>query len=439
MSFLDYIFGFLLVLGPIVLIHELGHFLVAKFFGVRVVVFSIGFGKRLWGFVRNGTDYRICALPLGGYVRMGGEIAEDASDDPAEFVNKPRWQRILIYLAGPAMNFAFSIGLVTVLFMLGISLMVFHEAAPVVGFIEAGSPAAQAGIVEGDRILAINERPMPLWKEVAFAVSTAKTAPEEPPLRFEIERGGERLNLLVKPVKHPEYGDGDIGIGPRLSLTFAEIVPGGAASTVDLRVDDVVRKVDGIPIGGIDDLIGVLKDKAGQRVEFDLLRDGEPVLVGVVPKLVDGRGQIGARFKLSRKLPLGEALIASLKVNADVVEKTARLMKMMVSREVAAKDTLSGPIGIAAYSGEAFRGGFEQILYMIAMLSVSIGIMNLLPIPILDGGQIAILGIESVLRRDLSLGVKERFAQVGFMLLVLLMSVALIFDLLRNVPKLFAE
>lgn len=431
---LIFIPAFIFSLGVIVFVHESGHFLVARLFGVRVLVFSLGFGKAIWGFHHGGTSYRIARIPLGGYVRMGGEMPEDRTGAPDDFLSKPRWQRILIYLAGPSMNVALSIGLIAGVFMQGIEMQAIEEIPAVVGLVEDNSPAAAAGLEKGDRILRINGDAVSLWKDVSFTFATSA----EREVTVEILRGDRRLELLVTPAKDPRYQFGDAGVFPELQLRTSIVLGGTPAERAGFRSGDEVRKVDGREVTSPQDFVDYINQRPGVEIEVGILRRGEPLTLKVTPMDVEGKGLIGVRLGSFRQLPLGEALVASVHFNIEIVEKSAEILGKLFTRKIAPQSAISGPIEIAALSGRAARRGFKDLLYTMGFLSISIGFMNLLPIPVLDGGHISILVVESLLRRDLSLKVKERITQVGFMMLMTLMALVIIFDLSKNLPYLFS-
>ena len=433
MSVIYSILAFAFTLGVIVLLHELGHYVVAKFFGVRVLTFSVGFGNRVWGFTRGGTDYRLSALPLGGYVRMGGELAEESTGDPSDFVNKPRWQRILIYLAGPFMNLVLSVGVLTGLFMIGTHLQGLSKVPPVVGFIEAGSPGEKAGLLLEDRILSVDGKKVEYWTDFDFTVATAP----ERKLAVEIDRQGQRQTLELVPLKVPRDGYGDSGIFPKLQLRLSVILKDRAAARAGFQSGDAILRVNGQPILDGQAFIDAIEALPGQNVEIEFRRHEELMKLTVLTENVDGKGKIGVQLGIFRQLPFGEAIVESVHYNVDIVKKTFEVLRKLFTREIAAQSALSGPVEIARLSGDAAEQGFDSLFGLIAFLSISIGILNLLPIPLLDGGQILILLIESFLRRDLPLRVKERFAQAGFMILMVLMATVLFFDLSKNLPSLF--
>lgn len=430
-----YPLAFLVSLGVIVFVHEFGHFAVAKAFGVKVLTFSIGFGKRLLGFQRGGTDYRISALPLGGYVRMGGEMPEEATGDPDEFVSKPRWQRILVYLAGPAANVVLAVVLIAGVFMSGHFAQGLQNLPPEVGFVAEGSAGEAAGLEPGDRILSVGGEPVETWDDFSFLVATSP----EKPMELRVERGDEIFETTLVPTKEERNEIGESGLGPELQLRLVAVLEGTPAEEAGLESGDRILTLDGEPVSRVETFVEKVEPRAGEAIEIRVLRDGAERAFTVVPEDVEGKGRVGVSIGYYQPLPLGEALHASVLYNLDVVKKTGEVLAKLFQREVSAKSTLSGPIEIARYSGEAARGGLKSLVFMIGFLSIAIGIMNLLPIPILDGGHITLLLVESAMRRDFSLRVKERFTQVGFFLLMTLMAMVIFFDLSKNLPSLFGS
>ncbi len=442
-AFLTSVPAFLFALGAIVFVHELGHHVVAKLFGVRVMVFSLGFGKRLWGFERGGTDYRLSVIPLGGYVRMGGELPEERTGDSSDFLSKPRWQRILVYLAGPAMNVVLSILLIAGVFMAGIEMQAMQEIPTVIGVVEEGSAGEAAGLQPGDRIVRISGEAVDKWKEVAFVFATSP----ERPVEVEVTRDGTTIQTIVTPQIVPRYEFGDAGIYPKLLLRFSKIVPDSPAMRAGFKSGDEVRRVDGRLMSNVEDFIEYVQGHAATPIDIEVLRREMSLFSGaqerqltlrVIPEEVEGKGRIGVELGSYRRLSIAEAIVESVKYNIEIVDKSVQLLGMLLTNEIAPKSALSGPIEIAAWSGRAAQRSFKELLYTIGFLSISIGFMNLLPIPVLDGGHISILLVESLLRRDLSLGIKERITQLGFMMLMTLMAVVIFFDLSKNLPALFA-
>ncbi len=420
--------AFIFALGVIIFVHEAGHLVVAKAFGMKVLAFSLGFGKRLFGWKVGETDYRISLVPLGGYVKLSGEEPGDSTEDPRDFLNQPRWQRILVYLAGPLMNAGLSILLIAGLFTIGIEVPALQSVPSVVGTVEAGSAGDAAGLLPGDEIVAIDGKKVSRWQDVAFAILTGIGKP----LELEIQRNGERSTVLVTPRKPADFDFGDAGIYPKLLPRIGDVLAGSPAESAGFRLGDEVRSVDGRPLGSPTDFVDYIEKHVGTSVAVEVLRDGALTQLSVVPGDQGGKGRIGVRLTVAQRYPPLAALRESVRFNYDIAKQSLAVIGKIFKREVAAKSALAGPIEIAAQSGAAARTGFKNLLYLMGVLSLSIGLLNLFPIPVLDGGQIGILLVESVIRRDLSLRVKERIAQVGLALVVMLMVTVLYFDLSKN-------
>jgi regulator of sigma E protease len=418
-------------LGVIIVVHEAGHLMVAKAFGVRVLTFSVGFGRKLWGFRRGETEYRVSAIPLGGYVRLGGENPDEVTDDPREFLNKPRWQRILVYLAGPAMNVVLAILLFAALFMVGIEVTNLPDMPPLIGGVEEGSSAAQASLRRGDLIVRVKGEPVDNWQDVALALMGSP----ERPVPLAIRRDGKTVETAVTPRRIPKYNMGDFaGLLPSVRPQIIQVMPGGPAAAAGFRPGDEVRFVDGRPIADSQDFVDALAGRGGKRVEVQVVRDGKPLTLVVVPKDQKGVGKIGVSIGSYQRFGPARALVAGFRYSVQIVEDTFKIISKILSRELSAQGSLAGPIEIAKQSGAAARTGFKYLVHLMGFISLSIAIMNLMPIPILDGGQIFILMIEGVIRRDLSLRLKEIISQVGFVMILLLMFVVIWFDLMKNLP-----
>ncbi len=422
--------AFIFALGIIIFVHESGHYLAAKGFGMRVLTFSLGFGKRLWGFQRGETEYRLAALPLGGYVKLSGEEPGEGGDDPRDFPNRPRWQRIVVYLAGPAMNAVLAVLLVAVLFMVGIEVPALQNIPTEVGTVEPGSAGAAAGILPGDDVVAVNGKSVERWQEVAFAVMTSVGRE----VTLELERDGRRLTVRVVPQKLPEVDLGDAGIYPRVLPRIARVVPGSPAESAGLQLGDEVRGVDGRRLANPAEFVEYIEGKRGVEVRVEVLRAGAPLTLAVVPADQDGKGKIGVGLSIAQRYGPWRALVESVRFNGEIARQSLVVVGKIFTREVKARSALAGPIEIAAQSGAAARSGLKNLVYLIAVISVSIGLLNLFPVPLLDGGQILLLLVESVIRRDLPLALKERINQVGLVLIVLLMATVLVFDITKNLP-----
>jgi regulator of sigma E protease len=430
MNLLSNTAAFIFALGVIIFFHELGHLIAAKAFNVRVLTFSLGFGKRLFGFKRGETDYRVALFPLGGYVQLGGEDPSEVSDDPREFCNRPRWQRIVVYLAGPGMNAVLSVVLMAVVFMMGMEVAALREVPPVVGVVVEDSPAAAAGLEPGDRIETVDGKSVSRWDDVHFALLTSPGRAVE----LTLARDGRNVSASVVPDVVPRYEFGDAGVYPQLLPRIAQVLEDSPAARGGFVSGDEVRAVDGRSVSSSQDFIAQIEARPDQASTIEVMRDGRLETLTVTPRSEEGVGKIGVVIGYYQRFGPVAAFGASVSYNIDIVRQTFAALGKIVSGRLAAKSALSGPIEIAALSGQAARSGFKVLLHLMGIISISIGILNLLPIPILDGGQITILLFEGVRRRDLSIKVKQRIQNVGFALVVLLMVMVLYFDLVKNLP-----
>lgn len=426
------LFAFVIVLGFLIFFHEAGHFFVAKLFKVRVLVFSFGFGKRLFGFRKGDTDYRVSLIPLGGYVRMAGDNPEEnVPGNPDEFLSKPKWQRFLILFAGPFMNIVIAIAFMAVLPMAGIQEVVIP---PVVGEVVPDKPAAKAGLQYGDRIVSINDNPILGFDELKMTIALNAGTP----LRVVYERNGVRHATTLTPVRDQgEYGPvGLAGFGNWIDPVVRGVQPGTPAAAAGLRAGDRIVAANGKPVG---DLLQAAKigNDPSKPLTMRVERNGEPLTLTLGPDSGKSGGVRGAMPEMKTiKLALLPALQYSANENWKMLKMTGHAIARLFRAEGSVKE-LSGPINIARISGDALRdGGILGMIYLMAMISLQLGVMNLLPIPVLDGGHIMILLIEGVARRDLSLQVKERIQQVGFAVLATLMIVVIYNDVISNVLRL---
>lgn len=420
--------AFVLVLPIIIIVHEAGHLLVAKLFRMRVLAFSVGFGKVVWMRKRGETEYRLSAVPLGGYVKLSGENPDESSDDPADFLNRPRWQRILVYLAGPFANIVLAVAGVAIVFMIGIEVLNLGDTKPIVGGVDPGSSAAVAGLQRGDLIVGIKGEAAENWQDVAFSMLGS---PEQPvPLR--VQRGARIFDVRLTPKKIPGYEAGDLGgLVPSIRPQIISLVEGEPAQGAGFHPGDEIRGVDGRPIVDSKAFVDEISQRAGKPVQIEVERDGKPLVLAVTPKAdpaEEGKGRIGVKIGFYQRYGPARAVVESVRFNIQTVQQIFQVLGKLLSRELSPKTALAGPLEIGKQSGEALRQGPKYFLHFMAFLSLSIAIMNLLPIPILDGGNIFILMIEGVLRRNLSLRLRELINQVGFVVILLLMGMVLWFD-----------
>ncbi|MBI4460348.1 MAG: RIP metalloprotease RseP [Acidobacteria bacterium] len=433
----------IVVLGIMILVHEWGHFAAAKFFGIRVHVFSFGFGPRLFGVERGGTDYRVSALPLGGYVKMAGENPGDpASGAPDEFMSKPRWQRFIVAVMGPAMNVLLAIGLLAGLFMFRYQKPAYQEGPAIIGEVENGSAAAAAGIQPGDRILRLNGHENPNWQDVELLVASNPGRELEVAI---VDRGRNEFVRKVKPEPQGRSQLGSAGWYPVMPAKLQAVEPGLPAALAGLQGGDEIVSVNGTPIHFWPKITEILQSTQGQDLEVGFLRNGELRTAHLRP--VQGsmqgdpqtRWRIGVAFAnemITRQLGFSEALAESLETNRKFAFLIFDFVGKMFRQEMSVR-TLEGPIGIARLSGQAARQGFPELISLMAAISLNLGIFNLFPIPVLDGGMILLLLIEGLIRRDLSLQVKERITQVGFAFLMLLAVLVIYNDIIKSLPERF--
>lgn len=438
MIFFENIWWVLVLLGIMIMVHELGHYWAARLFDVRVETFSFGFGPRLFGFRRGDTDFRVSLILFGGYVKMQGEQPGDqASEDPRSFLAKPRWQRLIIALAGPLMNVVLAVVVLTGLFMYKYPQPARASEPGLIARVDPDSPAARAGIREGDRIVELEGRPNPSWEEIL----TKEVAGARRPIRLVIERDGQRIPITVTPELHERTGIGYAGWSHGVDIEIAGWVEGTNAQKSGLQIGDVVVAVNGVPVRSALTLVEAAKASQGKPLEITYLRNGVEgkVVVEPVLKEIDGekRWMIGiaqrARVEYTR-LPLPQAFVESLRQNWRSAGLIYEFLRGIIERRMSAK-SLEGPIRIAQLSGDAAREGATSFLALMALVSLNLAIFNLLPIPILDGGVILLLLIEMAMRRDLSLPVKEAIIKVGFVFLMMVVAFVLYNDLTKVLPR----
>lgn len=434
----------LLVLGLMVLVHEFGHFIVAKWCGVRVEAFAIGFGKRLVGYVHKGTDYRINALPLGGYVKMAGEIpGEETSNDPGELNNHPRWQRMLIAVAGPVANFILAFGLMTGVFMLHNEVDQYRSGPAVTDYVPAASPLAKAGVASGDTIVRFEQVENPTWEDILNR--TKLSANQTVPLSY--LHNGKRVNTTVplmlkgKPEDFSLEEALALGLDPRMQedpLKVNALVPGGPAERAGLKPGDQILSVDGLSIHSTPALLRYLADQKGKPAALTILRGGQTLSLVVKPEMTDsGDGTLAYHLGFRpaelpvrvQQLSFRQSVAESWQFNKKSSLLIVEVLRKMFERHISVK-TLSGPIGIGQVVHEAAEApGWLPLIGTMAQISINLGMFNLLPFPILDGGMIFLLIVESLFQRDLPMPVKERIYQVAFVCIVLFAAMVIFNDI----------
>jgi regulator of sigma E protease len=429
--------AFILVLGIMIFIHELGHYLVAKYLGIRVDVFSLGFGPRLFGFRRGETDYRVSVLPLGGYVKMAGEhYEENLSGSPDEFLSRPKSHRFAVAIAGPLMNIGLAIFLIWVMFIIGMEVPSYARQPAAIGKIEQGSPAERANLQLRDVILSIDGRATPTWRDVELEIAKNPNQP----IILEVERDGRVFRRSVTTGVDRETGEiGVIGIAPFIPYIINRIEPGSPAAQAGLRPgDEIIRVGDGDRSAvGFFEIPELISQSHGQPLNFEIRRDGAVFHTSIAPVQMNEHVRIGIEIRQPTHVeqygPV-RALFHSLEHNYRITVLTFEVIGRIITGRTSMR-AMTGPIGIARYSGVAASQGFLTLLAFMALISLNLGIFNLLPIPILDGGVIALLAIEAIAGRDLSLRVKERILQIGFLFLILLMGIVIFNDITRHLPS----
>ncbi len=454
---------FAAVLGTMVVVHEFGHFIVAKLFGIRVEVFSVGFGKRLWGFKRGDTDYRLSLVPLGGYVKMAGEnLDEQVTGAPDEFMSKPKWQRFCVAIAGPAMNILLALAIPAVTAMIHYSIDAYTTQPAVVNAVSLGSAAETAGLQRGDLIVKINGLENPTWQDVR---QYEMIHPDQE-IPVTINRNGQLKELKLSPVGQQTQFEkiGYAGLepfyGPNTKLIARRIANGSAAESAGLKDGDQILAVNGRPVKmdippetaapndqafyGHNDVIRYINTINGQDVTLTVKRGDETLDLKGTPKLEeDGKWKLGFAPNpegvdaISTKLGPIAAIKYAYDMNIRVLKLTWMALSQIFDGKRSARDTVMGPVGIFRVTGEAAEQGIMPVLQLTALLSLNLGIFNLLPIPVLDGGLIFMLGLEAVLGLfglPLSLRIKERMVQVGFVMLLLLMGFVIFNDISKIIP-----
>jgi len=448
----------LVLIGVMILVHELGHFWAARAFNVKVEVFSFGFGPRLFGFRRGDTDYRFSLVLFGGYVKMAGEQPNehpDAQPDQHESESprsgwgpmvdgkmdvylwqKPRWQRLIIAAAGPFMNIVLAIAVLTGLFMVSYE-KVLNEGGAIVGHVQPDSPAAKAGIEAGDKIVRLEGKDNPDWEEIF----TKEIEGARRNLTVTVERNGRQFPVSLTPVLDEKEGLGSAGWEGQNEIQVGSVNEGYPADSAGLKKGDLLVKINTIPIHSRYTLPEVIRRSDGKPVTIEYVRDGvhhtvtlKPVFKN--PDATSARWMIGVLpdIKLNiqkTRLSFPDALHTSLVENGKNASLIVEFLRGIVERRMSAKN-LSGPIGIAHYATEAAQEGPGPFLMLMSVVSLNLAIFNLLPIPILDGGVILTLLIEMVMGRDLSLNVKEAMLKVGFVFLMMLVVFVIYNDIAKR-------
>ncbi len=438
--------AFIFILGTAVVIHEFGHFAVGKLLGIRVETFSVGFGPRIFGRRYGTTDYRLSLIPLGGYVKFGGDESNAAIEGEGDsevpiserFDLRPRWHKFLVIIAGPLMN------ILTALAVVFISASIYGipelPSSPTVARVAENGAAARAGLQPGDRIIAFNGKENPMWDRIR---NDAAISPEQD-LPLIVERGGQRVPLTIRPIKQTEQGESigvldfrpDFGDVP---VVVSQTVENSPAAQAGLQPGDRIISINGDPVGDEVDVRQAVQTGKNAPINIVIERDGaRRELTATARQEPDGRYTIGVYSGVEvplRAAGIGGAIAYAFNRNIEIIRLTGNALGQVFTGKRSARETLSGPIGIGRAASRAADDGWASVFALLGFLSLNLGVINLLPIPVLDGGAIALLFIESLLGVvgiTLSMAVRERIQQVGFVMLILLMGFVITNDLIKE-------
>ena len=431
-----------------IVIHEFGHFIVAKMLGIAVETFSVGFGPRLFGFRIGDTDYRFSAIPLGGYVKFRGENLEllqgksEGSID--EFLSHPKWKRLLVAVAGPVFNIITALLIPTAAIMIGFQDDIYNSQQVVIGEVTPGSTAEQSGLQKGDRIIAFADKKNPTWAYWRDRVIT--NLGEDIPLT--VDRNGQIINLKLRP-RVETRGKEQIGVvdlEPHLSyIGVARVEKNTPADLAGLKVGDKITAINGAPVTGWHQFRRVIQE--GHEVTLNVQRGQETLTIKGEPQKRGEQYVLGFDRVFETKLMKTDSLASAVRYGWDsnirVLRFTGEIFQQIFSGRRSMRDSLSGPIGIAQYTVSAYEiWGWAGVIELMGLLSLNLGILNLLPIPVLDGGVILLIFIEGILGlvgMTLTMNFRERFQQVGFVLVLLLMGFVIVNDSARLVEQWFSN
>jgi len=428
------------LLGVVILVHEWGHFAAARLCGIRVDVFSIGFGPRIWGWKRGHTDYRVSILPLGGYVKMAGDNPmEERAGEPDEFLSRPRWQRAIVAVAGPVMNIVLTLVVAFILFWhWGLAYPAYLDEPAVIAAFPKNAVGSRAGLLPGDHILSVNETPAATWRQAYEAVGKVEVGDV---VHLKVERGPETIAVKFQRAARGEMA-AMVGYAP-IKAAIAEVAPGKPAAIAGLKSEDLITSVNGEPVEVWDQFFTAVRASQGNPVELKVRRGEDELSFTITPAPgVDELGRNAWQIGIQRKQEPSniEQVSASQAVDmafAGLLGGTQRILGVLgglFGGSVSIKN-LGGVIEIGRQAGIAAREGLQRFVELTALISLNLAILNLLPIPILDGGHLLLLAVEGTMRRDLSMAVKERFLQFGMVFLLVIFAIVMYNDVLRLLPR----
>jgi len=440
------IIAFIIILCAMVVIHEFGHFIVAKMLGIAVETFSVGFGPRLFGFRIGDTDYRFSAIPLGGYVKFRGENMEllqgKSEGSVDEFLSQPKWKRFLVAVAGPVFNIVTALLIPTAAILIGFQDDIYNSQQVVIGEVTPGSTAEQSGLQKGDRIVAFGDQQNPTWAYWQDRVIT--NLGED--ISLSVDRNGQIINLKLRPRIETRGKEpyGVVDLEPPLSyIGVAQVQKNSAAETAGLKPGDRITTINGAPVTGWHQFRRVIQE--GREVTLSVQRGQETLTIKGAPQKHGEDYLFGFTRRFEKTLMKTDSLVTALRYGWDsnirVLKFTGEVFQQIFSGQRSARESLAGPIGIAQYTVSAYEiAGWAGVIELMGLLSLNLGVLNLLPIPVLDGGVILLLFIEWILGLiglTLTMNFRERFQQVGFVLVLLLMGFVIINDSARLVERWF--
>jgi regulator of sigma E protease len=429
--------AFAFVLGVLVFVHELGHFMAARWNGVRVLTFSLGFGPKLLKFRRGETEYCLSAIPLGGYVKMAGENPEDPrSGQPDEFLSKTKWQRFQILIMGPAMNLGLAVVVLAIVLMQGATSPAYISRPALVGVVKADSPAEKAGLQPGDIITRLGSADVATWEQLEMAVASRP----EREVEMVVIRDRQEQRLTIRPDLtelrtrgNSRFEIGTIGVWPDVYPSIRALVAGEPAEKAGFKPGDVIVSINGERMVFASQVSEAISKHPDEEIQMVVRRGGAEQWIAVVPSRQGENGRIGINindevesFTPSPLQAIGMSVQRNFEMSGMILRTLADLF-----RGEASPRQLMGPVGIAQLSGESAQAGWVALFSLMASLSLNLGLLNLLPIPVLDGGHIFIMGVETIVRRDFSLAVKEKMLFAGFVALMALMATVIYNDLTR--------
>ncbi len=434
---METLLAFLVLVGFLIWFHELGHFLAAKFFGVRVEIFSIGFGPPVISKRVGDTVYQIAVIPLGGFVKLYGE--EEKVNDPTAFSGKPPWQKIVIALAGPFFNIMLTVLLFTVVFIIGMEIPKHMREPAIVGYVEKDSWGYKAGVKKGDLILKVGEVEIKSWEDLRKAV-IENTLQKKEKVILVVKREGKIITLTVS-LPTIETGQENLGIQPYLPPVIGKVfeklkgIGISPAYQIGLREGDRILKVNGKEVSNWYEVVKTIRSGGGRPVKLLIERDGRLIEKVVIPAKDPSTGQavigIGPYMEVIKEsYSLPAAISLALQRTWELFYMTFKVLWGLATGAISLK-TLGGPIAIAKFAGQAAESGFVPYLSSMAFISLQLGIFNLLPLPVLDGGLILLFLIELIRRKPLPDKFKEYWQKIGFALIISLMIFVIVNDILR--------